>query len=218
MDNYFGRTLGTCIVGLGLLAFVISAPADERKPPVSPPDASADEPVERLSAEAALRRWPDLPKRVALRMIEKYGPPEEVGDESLVWRHNGPWARTVVSREPIEHDFPYRHEDVLQQWIDYKVPLGRFDDLARFDGSVIPDRTAGLLSARGDSEELNLLALNLADDVVRGRRSVDDARRYMAKSAMLAVSGKTSDYTAGFRFKISPSGNADADQTLTTGP
>ncbi|MGH8284417.1 MAG: hypothetical protein ACRETT_01460 [Steroidobacteraceae bacterium] len=35
------------------------------------------------------------------------------------------------------------HKDVLEQVIDYKVPPDKFDDLARYDGSVIAERTKG---------------------------------------------------------------------------
>ncbi len=52
-----------------------------------------------------------------------------------------------------------KHTDLLEQFIDYKVPLDKYDDLAKFDGSVGVNRTKGELSARCDAEAHNLLAL-----------------------------------------------------------
>ena len=45
-----------------------------------------------------------------------------------------------------------------------------------------------------DREETNLLALNLADGVARGKRGAEDARRAFARMAALAQSGKSSPY------------------------
>jgi hypothetical protein len=44
--------------------------------------------------------------------------------------------------------FPTAHTDFLTQYIDYRVPVDRFDDLAAFDGSCLADRTAGEAAAR----------------------------------------------------------------------
>jgi hypothetical protein len=71
---------------------------------------------------------------------------------------------------------------VLEQVIDYKVAPDKIDDLAQFDGSVVAFRTNGELSARCDSEASNTLALNIADDIVKGRRGVQNARDFMAKT------------------------------------
>src|ERR1700730_5479015 len=50
-------------------------------------------------------------------------------------------------------------------------------NLAVFDGSVLVDRTKGEMSARCEGEAANFLALNLADDIVHGRKDVESAER-----------------------------------------
>jgi hypothetical protein len=42
---------------------------------------------------------------------------------------------------------------------------------------VLVDRTKGEMSARREGEAANFLALNLADDVVHGRKNVATARK-----------------------------------------
>jgi hypothetical protein len=75
-----------------------------------------------------------------------------------------------------EHDFPAKHSDVLEQSLPYKVPLNLYSAVATFNGSVIPDRTRGTLTAFGATEADNVLSLNLARAVVRGELSPEQAR------------------------------------------
>ncbi len=122
--------------------------------------------------------WPTVSREVADKMIAKYGQPHEVTATTLMWHNVGPWKHTILSRDPVQHNFPKPHQDLLEQVIDYRVPSDKFDDLAAYDGSVIAERTKGELSARCDKEEMNFLALNLANDVVTGRRTVDRGPRH----------------------------------------
>jgi hypothetical protein len=113
----------------------------------------------------------------------------------------------------IEHRFPAPHKDVLEQFVDYQVPADKFDELAMYDGSVIAERTKGELSARCDKEEANILALNLADEVVTGKRSVEDARMYYGEQIMLLKQGQSSPYLSKLRFDMKQR-TADADKPL----
>ncbi len=238
MKDNFGRAVVTCIAGLGLLAFVIAAPASGSKSGAA--EAGADqatststgevtggqaanqpavaEPSGNQTAESVISSWPDLSNKVAKAMIDKYGQPAEVSDSFLVWKDNGPWKQTVVYRDGIEHNFPLRHLDVLAQTINYRVPLDKYNDLARFDGSLTASRTAGTLSSSSDREDMNFLALNLANDIVRGNKTVDEARRFYGKTAALAMTGKTSPYTEGLLFRAMKASQADADHPIVSLP
>lgn len=156
---------------------------------------------ETMRAETVLQDWPDTSKKAAQAMIKKYGQPQEVTATRLIWHDNGPWKRTTVINEEIDHDFPMPHKDVLEQTVNYDVPADRFDDLARYDGSVMVERTRGEISARCDKEEANFLALNLAHEIVTGKRSVDEAREFYATTMKEMMSGKMSPYVKGLRFK-----------------
>jgi hypothetical protein len=101
--------------------------------------------------------------------------------------------------------------DFLAETVRYRVPSDRLDDLGRYDGSVWFQRTRGELTAQCDMEELNNLALNLANEVVTRWRTVDDARAFYAMTAMAFKQGdRSSPYLNGLRFTPQLS-NADPD-------
>jgi hypothetical protein len=107
-------------------------------------------------------------------IIKKYGRPTKRTPSRLIWYDNGPWKRTVVYRHEIPHNFPQPHTDVVEQFIDYHVPPEKFSELAKFDGSLIVERTAGEVSARCDMEAATSCHKHDARDRHReadGRRS-----------------------------------------------
>lgn len=171
-------------------------------------------PMSMPAMQAMLAGWPDKSREAAMDMMAKYGPPQEVTASMLKWRNNGPWKWTTVSRETIPHSFPMPHPDLLEQAIDYRVPLGKYDDLARYDGSVIVERTKGQLSARCDKEGANFLAVNLAHDVATGRKSVDQARAYYAAAMKRFMSTNQMDpYMRGLAFQPQPN-SGDPDRAV----
>jgi hypothetical protein len=170
--------------------------------------------VDQGLLEAIFSTWEEKPKQVAMQMVEQYGLPNEATASRLIWYNSGPWKRTIVYRDEIPHNFPKPHTDLLEQFIDYQVPLDKFNDMAAFDGSVIPERTKGEISARCDMEAMNFLALNLAHDVVTGRRTVKEAREFYAKTAMNFMMGEADPYTKGLQFPVPQGGTTDLDETM----
>lgn len=163
--------------------------------------------VDNLTAD-----WPQTPREVAQKMIGQYGPPDEATASMLVWHNSGPWKRTIVYREEVPHQFPKPHTDLLEQFIDYRVPPDKFDELAEYDGSVIVERTKGEISARCDKEPMNFLALNLANDIVTGRRSVDEARQFYADTAVATMRGEMPPYVQRLQFSPQSGRAADPDR------
>jgi hypothetical protein len=156
--------------------------------------------------------WPANTKEASNHLINKLGLPDEITSTTLVWKDRGVWKKTVLMKEGIPHDWPMAHTDYLLQTINYKVPVDKVDELARFDGSVIVDRTKGTLSARCDKEEMNFLALNLAHDVIAGKKTVEEARDYFAKTAMRFKEGDTSNtLVQGLQFNLAQSETGDRD-------
>jgi hypothetical protein len=151
-----------------------------------------------------LAGWSQASQMAAAEMQRKYGAPDEVTPTMLVWHDNGPWKRTIISREETPHSFPAPHPDVMEQVIDYRVPPGMFDELAMYDGSVIVERTKGEMSARCDKEGANFLALNLAHEIATGRRTVEDARRFYAEQIMAMKAGRPAPYTERLMFQPQP--------------
>ncbi len=212
MSRYSYGVAGLLIAGGTLVAAGTAVLADDDRKGARGGDTEA---------EAILSGWPDKPMEVANAVIKKYGAPDEATATMLVWHDNGPWKRTVVYREEVAHDFPKPHTDIVQQFIDYKVPPDKFDELAAYDGSVIVERTKGELSARCDKEEMNFLALNLAVDIIEGEKTVDEARATYADNAtraMKIMQAKKPDlsqlpaYVQKLQFRLPTDATADKDK------
>lgn len=155
--------------------------------------------------------WPESSRTVANTLIQKYGLPQGVTNSMLMWRETGPFKRSVVYKEEVSHNFPSEHMDVLEQVIDYKVPVAKMNELAKFDGSIVVDRTRGELAYRSNSEEMNILAFNLSNEIIKGKLSAQKARKEYSTSAQAFMMGNSNRYTSGLGF--SPDVNTgDADK------
>lgn len=155
-----------------------SIPLPAPPPPVSQLAPSAEA---QSWAQKHLAGWPQKTQRLAAQLVTKYGPPTESTGRQVTWYGNGPWKRTTLYKEETPHKFALAHQDVLEQTINYRVPLDKFDEIAQFNGSVVPNRTRGELSSTSDSEDTNFLALNVVDDIVKGERNVEQALTYYAQ-------------------------------------
>ena len=161
-----------------------------------------------------IQDWPEESREAAALVIDRYGEPDEATASELVWHRPGPWKRIIASRVFYRHAFPVPHIDAVESVIDYRVPPDKVSDLARFDGSVVVERTAGEVSARCHDEAANLLALNLMHDIVTGRKSVDDARRYYAKEFADYRRRLPTPYMEALRFEPANGAAADPDERV----
>ena len=168
---------------------------------------------DQATVERIISGWKMKPQEAARKTIAKYGLPQEASAMRLVWHNNGPWKMTELVDEEVPHNFPKPHPDFLKQTISYRVPPDKFDELAEYDGSVIVERTKGELAARCDLEGANFLALNLAHEIVTGKRSVKDARKFYAEAIREM---KHPEYMQGLLFEASRAGMGDADMELPT--
>jgi hypothetical protein len=166
-------------------------------------------------ARTIIAGWPEQSQEAAKLVIEKYGTPDEVTVEQLVWRDRGPWKRIIATKAFHRHDFPTTHFDSVQGIIDYAIPPEKLGELGAFDGSVIVDRTPGEVSARCHDEEANNLALNLVHDIVTGRKDVAAARDYYKEEFLNYRRGKPTPYMEKLHFQPAGKGEA-ADPDVTT--
>lgn len=172
-------------------------------------------PTGAQGAEQVIASWKAKPAEVAKTMIAKYGQPQEVTANRLIWHNNGPWKFTELVNEEIPHNFPVPHTDMLYQAIAYRIEPDTADELLAYDGSVILERTKGEIAARCDKEQANFLAINLANEVATGRRTVDDARRFYAESIQqMMKTGKANEYLQGLRFTAPQRAAADPDRAF----
>jgi hypothetical protein len=161
------------------------APEAQKSIPLPPPVTQTAQIVpstEALAwAQKSLAAWPESTRRLGAQLVTKYGQPAEVTARQITWVSNGPWVRTTLYKEGAQHNFAATHRNVLEQAVLYKVPVDKLAELAAFNRSVVPDLARGELASFSDSEELNFLALNVADDIVRGERTAEQARTYYAQ-------------------------------------
>lgn len=156
--------------------------------------------VDVSQVQAFIEEWPDMAKKSAKQTIEKYGPPNEATPSQLVWFNNGPWKRTIVHRHEIPHDFPQPHTDVIENVIQYKVPVNMLTELGHYDGSLYVDRTRGEASARCDMEAANILSLNLMNDIVNGRYTAQEARKVYAEVTATFMMNRPAPYAEALQF------------------
>jgi len=170
------------------------------------------------AVKALIKDWPPMSVKAAEQTLDKYGPPNEATASRLIWFNNGPWKRTICYRDEVLHNFPAPHTDVIEQFIDYQVPVEKFAELAAFDGSVIVERTKGEVSARCDMEAANILALNLMHDIVTGKHTPEKAREIYSEVTGAYVLNQPAPYAEKLQFDVPSGDTADADKTPKPGP
>lgn len=159
--------------------------------------AALESPGAASRARSELAGWPRHSRSLAEALIQKYGPPDDVVASRLSWTRAAPWKEVIVYRDALACGRPNEFE----QSVAYEVPVGKWRELDAFDRGVDYDPVARELVAHTDRETTNLLALNLADDVIRGRRSAAQAREFYDRTAALSAAGKSSAYTRRLLFR-----------------
>ena len=200
--------------GLGLAALVVAAATvalfaqPQTTPSGNPERMETQSSQSAQTPETIIKDWPERARSIARTMIEKYGDPDRISDDVMVWYNNSPWQKTVVYRKAWPHSIMMRDKDYLEQTIGYQVPNDKVNELKRFDKRLDIIQTSGELSSRSESESMNILALNLADEIVHDRRSVEEARDFYRETERLTRSGKSSKYVEGLLFDARISTNS----------
>lgn len=174
-----------------LLVAALGAWAVVPGPPQTPVRNETGEAV--LTPENIIRNWPERPRLAARAMIEKYGAPEIANADALSWVGNDPWDDTVVRRSADIGES-------IQQSIHYPVTLPKLAAVRGIGGRIEYDSSSQQLSSTADVEGLNFLALNLADEVVSGKRTAEQARELYRRTRELTAAGKSSPYTSTLLF------------------
>jgi hypothetical protein len=170
--------------------------------------------METRSGSDVIKGWPEESREAAQLVIDTRGEPHEATDSLLLWHGVGPWKRIVASRSFYAHDFPAPHIDAVETVVDYRVPVESFTELARFDGSVVVERTAGEVSARCHDEQANNLALNLMHDIVTGAKDAQQARDHYAKEFLDYRRKRPTPYMDELRIPPAQGPTADPDQRV----
>ncbi|MEJ7813012.1 MAG: DUF4142 domain-containing protein [Gemmatimonadaceae bacterium] len=168
--------------------------------------------TDRARVNDVVASWPARPRLAVQQMMAQYGPPLEVSTEAVIWHDAGPYKRIMVTKKEVPHDFPKPHMDFLEHTVSYRVPADKVDDLVAFDASMTINATAGEMSARCDLEGHNILTLNLARDIIEGKKNVKQARAAFAEHVVEDVGGKHPAYVEELQFAPQTSGAAFPDE------
>lgn len=164
---FVAAVLAATLAGGGYLAYRNRAPS-----------------AERVAEHVA--PWLAAPRQTLKLMIERYGMPDDLGSGTATWRERGPWKRITIHG--------HEHLSYLEQAVGYHVPAEAAQALDDFDHGLRFDREKEELSATSNSEALNHLALNLADEICGAERTAAEAGRFYVRTARLAAAGKSSPY------------------------
>lgn len=169
------RPIAACAV------LLLVAACAARSPRVSEWDRAREETAARGSAQGSTL--------TNEKMVEKYGPPDRMGEDRLVWEDRGPWKRIVVWDELgfLDNSAAGRN---IESTVVYPVPADKRMELSSFSGAVRVSADGHELSARSTDEERNMLMLNLADGIVKGRLTVEEARAGYLRALRLDAAGK----------------------------
>ena len=151
----------------------------------------------RMAGDRALsltETWPEGAALAARLMVEQYGPPQWASAGQLEWASAAPWKRIVVRG---------RGRGFLEQAVMYRVPQERLQALQDFGRGLRPDPERGELAAAGESEEGNLLCLNLADEIALGKLDAAQAGRLHDDILRKSYAGKSSPYLERLLFGTS---------------
>jgi hypothetical protein len=152
----------------------------------------------RSVAQSTIANWPEFSRLLAARMIDEYGPPDQVDARRLRWVGKDPWRRITIWKTR-----PDSRSDSLEETVAYPVPPDKVLALERFSRRLRVSENRTELSARSDSQEINRLTLNLAVLVVEGLDPVA-ARDAYANTLRLREAGKSSALIAGLLFQPTP--------------
>lgn len=207
------KMLAPVVMSAFLLVTACSHKKHDKKESMPETAAAYSMPVTQEGLTKTTETWPESSKAAITSLNSKYGLPSAVTEDMVVWTNSAPFKRSVVMKEEVNHQFPIQHSDVLMQTVDYRVPLDKVAAVSKFDGSLLIDRTKGELSARNDKEEMNILALNLADKIVRGEMTVEQARREYSKNAEAFAAGTSGQMLTSLNFQ-SQGTTADPDTMM----
>ena len=186
---------------------ILTGCSSNRKIDLSSRTSSVDKKLE-------ISHWPVASQRIANQMSQRYGEPNESTPNTLAWYKVHPFKRIIVYREQVPHNFPIPHEDVIEHVISFKIPLNKAGELIKFNGSIKFDRTSGEISARSENEAMNLLALNMAYDIITNKKNFTDARSVYGKLEVDYLQGNKNLLTQSLQF-FTHKNAADPDTTTT---
>ncbi len=130
---------------------------------------------EENKAVESLQGWEhDDAKEYAVKLIKKFGEPDEVTENMLLWNNiEPPFNSVYIKDESIPHEFPAAHRDYVYSTMEIDVPADMLDTLGYVTGSIIYDGLKKEVTARCGDLYANAATLGFVKDMVDGKVSTD---------------------------------------------
>lgn len=151
-------------------------------------------------ASKVIDRWEGPSASAGRALLERYGVPDDVTPNQVTWDRRGAWKRTVVWNQAPVYRVP-TDLAVMEQTVDYRLDLMQTVKLLAFSDGLVIDLAHGELSSRAGNEGINYLTLNLADEIVRGVKTVPQAQAAYTRTLALTAAGKSSPYVEKLLFR-----------------
>ncbi len=103
-------------------------------------------PISLADAQAIMERWPEAPKKAAEKILDHYGRRTKPRRPRCFCTASRTGPARELTADEVVHNFPTPTHR-LTQYLDYRVPANKANELVEFDGSVIIGRTAGQVAA-----------------------------------------------------------------------
>jgi hypothetical protein len=150
-------------------------------------------------AKVVIANWYTYSEVSAMKLMDEYGPPDQIESSRLIWNNRDPWKRIAVWDVVPDYDSNLG-PDNLEEAVDYPVAPAQRKALAAFDSHIWVSKDGSEVAGRYATEELNFLALNLAHDVLAGLKDPAQARSFSDRTLALSAEGKSSSYMKGLNF------------------
>jgi hypothetical protein len=131
-------------------------------------------------------------------MMDKYGMPDEVTNDRLIWYERDDWKRIEVQDMHLLHNFPIPHYDFISHVARYHVNTDKASDCFNCDTSIIVEATAGEIGSRCHFAGANTITTNMIYEIMEGKRDWKDAQKFMYESIKNNINR---EYLDGLVFK-----------------
>ena len=124
-------------------------------------------------------------KSYAKELVEKYGDPDVVTDNMVLWKDNriSEFKKVYVIDESIPHDSPAPHHDYVYSTMEIDVPEDLMEAVAKASESIIVDQLKNEVTARCGDIIANAITLGfvqkLIDGDIKPENSEEEYKKYI---------------------------------------
>ena len=135
--------------------------------------------INEEKAADSIKNWKyDDAQDYAEYLVERYGEPDIVGNDMLVWEGKiSQFTQTYIKDESIPHCCPKPHRDYVYSTMEIDVPEELMEPIAKASESIIVDQLKNEVTARCADINANAITLGFVQKLVAGDIEPGDAKK-----------------------------------------